>query len=243
MQDTGSRAGDHGHGEPRSWRQAFQGKECAQRRHAEHGHERSHRSPEKKPAARRERFLHQDENPARNGEQGHRRSGTGLRQAAAGIGVDERVGGKRRAGDEQAAGHGEAQNAPDEAGLCPLVVSFEGQEKGGDADGQRPDQGQVARQEGERDIGDADSKRQEHRIDCFGQEQRCQPFDVADHAAALRDDRRQAREPIVEEDEVRDGAGGPGTGAHRYADVGALQRQDVVDAVAHHRDHVAFCLK
>ncbi len=78
--------------------------------------------------------------------------------------------------------------------------------------------------------------RQQDRVDGLGEEQGGDAGDVADDPAALGDHRRQRREAVVEQHDLRDRAGGLGAGAHRHTDVRVLQRQHVVDAVAGHRD-------
>ena len=80
--------------------------------------------------------------------------------------------------------------------------------------------------------------REQRRVDRLGHEQVRRPLDVGDDATTLGDDTRQRREPAVEQHELRDGPRRRRTGAHGHADVGVLQRERVVHAVAGHRDHV-----
>ena len=115
--------------------------------------------------------------------------------------------------------------------------------KPGDADGERADDREVARQERVPPADDHDRDGEQHRVDGLGDEQVRRALDVGDHAAALGDDARHRRELAVEQHQLRDGTGRRGARAHRHADVGVLQRQRVVHAVAGHGHDVALRLQ
>ena len=85
--------------------------------------------------------------------------------------------------------------------------------------------------------------REQHRVDGLGHEQVRRALDVGHHPPALGHDAGQGRELAVEEHELRDGARRGRARAHRHADVGVLQRQRVVHAVAGHRHDVALRLQ
>ena len=86
--------------------------------------------------------------------------------------------------------------------------------------------------------GQPDEHRQQHRVHRLGEEQVGDPFDVADHPPALADDVRQRGELVVQQHDLGDRARRRAARAHRHADVGVLERQHVVDAVAGHRHGV-----
>jgi len=73
----------------------------------------------------------------------------------------------------------------------------------------------------------------------LGDEQVGDALDVGRHPAAFRHDAGQGGERAVEQHQFGDRLGGRGAGAHGDAEVGELERQHVVDAVAGHRDGVS----
>ncbi len=72
----------------------------------------------------------------------------------------------------------------------------------------------------------------------LGEEEHRDALDVGDHLTALGDDVGQVRELSVEQDEPRHRLRGGRARVHRDADVGGLDRERVVHAVAGHRDRV-----
>ncbi len=70
-------------------------------------------------------------------------------------------------------------------------------------------------------------------------EQACCAEHPVDDAAAFRDGLRQHREPVAEKDEIGDRARGAATTLHRDAELRGADREDVVHAVADHRDVAA----
>ena len=119
----------------------------------------------------------------------------------------------------------------------------ERQEERRDADGHRGDQREVPGQERERqhEQGRRDDGDQAHHV--LRDEQVGDPLDVADHPAALGQHRRHVRELAVQQHQLGDRLGGLRAVAHRDPDVGVLERERVVDAVAGHRDHVPVALQ
>ena len=88
-----------------------------------------------------------------------------------------------------------------------------------------------------------DQHRQQHRVHRLGEEQVRDAFDVADDAPALADDVRQRRELVVQQHDLRHRPRRRAARAHGHADVGVLEREHVVDAVARHRHRVAARLQ
>ena len=86
---------------------------------------------------------------------------------------------------------------------------------------------------------DTHQQRQQRRIHRLGQKQVGNPLDVADHPPALTDDIRECGKSVVQQHDLRHCARCRAASAHRDADVGVLEGQDVVDAVAGHRHGVA----
>ena len=135
-------------------------------------------------------------------------------------------------------GHREPQHPLQEAGDVAALVGPERQEERRDADGHRRHQGQVPGQERERQGKDrgGDDREQAHHV--LRDEQVRDPFHVADHPPAFGDHRWQVGELAVQQHQLGDRLGGLRAVAHRDADVGVLERQRVVDAVAGHRHDV-----
>ena len=96
-------------------------------------------------------------------------------------------------------------------------------------------QGEVAGQEGEGEAGHGDEQDQRRGVDGLGQVEAAEPVDVAGDPPALGDRLRQARELVLEQDDVGDALGHLAAGAHRHRHPRPLQRRHVVDAVADHR--------
>ena len=86
--------------------------------------------------------------------------------------------------------------------------------------------------------GTATSRIRVGGVDGLGQVEAAEAVDVAGDPPALADRLRQARELVLEQDDVGDALGHLGAGAHRHRHPRLLQRRHVVDAVADHR-HVA----
>ena len=101
----------------------------------------------------------------------------------------------------------------------------------------------MPRQERVRPARDTNRDREKHRVDRLGDEQVRDALDVCDHPPALGDDAWHVRELVVEKHNLRDGPRRGRAVAHRDADVGVLQRERVVHAVAGHRDHVTASLQ
>ncbi len=90
---------------------------------------------------------------------------------------------------------------------------------------------------------DADEQRQEHGVHRLGEEQVGDALDVADHPPALADHVGQRGEAVVEQHDLGHGPRRRTARAHRHADVGVLEGEHVVDAVAGHRHGVASRLQ
>ena len=105
------------------------------------------------------------------------------------------------------------------------------------------DDREVARQVRVRPADHRHRDREQHRVDGLGHEQVRRPLDVGHHPAALGHDAGQGRELALEQHELRDRTRRRRARTHRHADVGVLQRQRVVHAVAGHRDDVALRLQ
>ena len=153
------------------------------------------------------------------------------------------VGGEGRRGDDGAGRDGEAQHPAGEPGQVAPGVRREREEEGRNADGQGVDDRQVAGQERVGQQRDADGDGQERRPDRLGDEQVGDAFDVGRDPAAFGDDAGQGGEPAVEQHQVGDRPGRRRARAHGDADVGELEGQHVVDAVAGHRHRVAAGLQ
>ena len=81
------------------------------------------------------------------------------------------------------------------------------------------------------------------RIDRLRQEEIRHALDVAEHPPALANDVRERRELVIEQNDLRDRTGCSGARPHRDPEVGVLEGEDVVDAVARHRHCVPGALK
>ena len=122
-------------------------------------------------------------------------------------------------------------------------VGGQGQEEGGDADGQRAEQREVPGDEGVGQPLTPMTSGQEQRVEGLGQEQVGHPLDVGDDPAALGDHLGEHGEVVVEQHEAGHRPGRGAAGAHGHADVGLLEGERVVDAVAGHGHDVAAGLQ
>ena len=179
----------------------------------------------------------------RHEEQDDRGHGLGLdlahRRVVAGQAVAGEGGGRRHDPGRD----GEPQDAADEPGLGPAVGGSERQEEGRDPDREAGDEGEVPGEERERLQRQPDGEGQHEGVDTLGEEEVGHPFDVVDHPSALADHVGHHREVVVEEDQARHRPARRRAGAHGHADVGVLERQDVVDPVAGHGHRVATGLE
>ena len=118
------------------------------------------------------------------------------------------------------------------------VARREREEEGRDADRERADDREVARQQRVLGRRDPDRDDQERGEDRLRDEELRHPLDVAEDPPALGDHRRDRREVAVDEHDVGDGLRHLRARALRDREARRLQRGHVVDAVADHR-HVA----
>ena len=138
------------------------------------------------------------------------------------------------------AGHREGgQRAQQPAAVERPVAGRQGEHEGGDPDRQERGQGQVPGQEREGAARDRDQHDQRRRVDGLGHVEAAEAVDVAGDPAALGDRPRQARELVLEQDDVGDPLGDLAARAHRDRHPRPLQRRDVVDPVADHRHEAA----
>ena len=182
------------------------------------------------------------EHPQADGE--YRQHGGG----AGGGGADVR----RRAGDRvgrQPRGgggpgrDGEGQYPPGESGLGPGGAGGEREEEARHADGEGADDGQVAGVERVGDSGHPDGDGDDRRVHGLGDEEPGDPFDVGDDPAALVQHPRDGGEGPVQQHHPGHRAARLAARSHRDTEICLLEGLDVVDAVAHHRDHVAAGLQ
>ena len=172
----------------------------------------------------------------------HRRPGAQLVLRDAGIRRHAAVE-REHQRDDDAGRDREAQRAPQEARHVAAAIRHEGEEERGDADREAVDHRQLARQERERQQHHAEEHRECGGVGGLREEEHRDALDVRDDLATLGDDAGQLREPAVEQHDARDRLGRGRSRVHRDADVGLLDRQRVVDAVARHRDRVAATLQ
>ena len=93
----------------------------------------------------------------------------------------------------------------------------------------------MAGEEREGEAGYGDEQDQSRGVDGSGQVQPPEPVDVASDPPSRRDPFRQARELVLEEDDVGDPLRHLGPRSDPDREPGLLQRRDVVDPVADHR--------
>ncbi len=155
----------------------------------------------------------------------------------------QRVPGEGGCSRDDPGGYGEAQDPAEEPCPVPTGVRREREEERRDPDGERADDREVAGEEREGELCHTDRQRQQGDVHGLGEEEVGHPLDVGDDPPSLGHHGRERGEGVVEEDEARHRAGGGRPGSHRHADVGVLQGQDVVHAVAGHRDDVAAALQ
>ena len=118
-----------------------------------------------------------------------------------------------------------------------FVAGLEAEHEARDADRQRVDHGELA---GQDRVAHRAHRGQhgEHRRPCrLGDEQAGDALDVGDHAAPLGDHAGQGGEAVVEQHQLGHRPGGRRARPHGDAEVGVLQRERVVHAVAGHRHH------
>ncbi len=107
-------------------------------------------------------------------------------------------------GDDGAGGDREPQDPVEESGSNQVDVGCQREEQAGEADAEGADQRELARQERELDLLDADDRRQQHGVHRLGDEEVGDPFDVVDDLAALRRAPREGGEAVVEQHQLRD---------------------------------------
>ncbi len=110
------------------------------------------------------------------------------------------------------------------------------EEEGRDPDRERRGQGQVARQQRVLGRGQSDREDQECGERGLGDEELGHALQVTQHLPALGDHRRDRPEVAAHEHDVGDAARDLGAAALRDGESRGLERGDVVDAVADHRD-------
>ena len=206
-------------------------RERADRHHDQHDEQRD---PDR--VERASQFV---QHPQPEGDERQRRPALGVGDGQIESADAELVHRHRRQADDHAGRDREPQHAPDEPGTDRVVAGLERQHEPGDADRQRVDHGEVAgtqRVLGEQDAGQHGEHGGPHGL---GEEQAGDPFDVGDDPPSLGHDAGQRGEAVVEQHDVTDRLGGRRPGAHGDAEVGVLQGERVVDAVAGHRHHLA----
>ena len=128
-------------------------------------------------------------------------------------------------------------------GHVAASVRHQREEEGGQSDREPVDDRELSRQERERQQHDAEQHRERRGVGGLGEEQHRDALDVRDDLPPLGDDTRELREPAVEQHDPGDRLRRGRARVHGDADVGLLDRQRVVDAVARHRDRVAAALQ
>ena len=114
----------------------------------------------------------------------------------------------------------------------------QGDDRGRDTDGQGGDNGQLAGQVGVGDPGQGHHHGNEGRVGGLGQEQGGHALHIGNDPPPLGHHPGQGGEAPVQEHQAGHGLGGGGGVAHGDPQVGVLEGQGVVDAVAGHGHHV-----